>query len=86
MLEIGNPEVTKGSGLAFVAERLGIELDRVIAFGDGENDVELLEAAGFGVAVEGGHARLRAIADATCAGPADEGVASVIEAVLDSMP
>jgi len=86
MLEIGNPEVTKGSGLAFVAERLGLALDRVIAFGDGENDVELLEAAGFGVAVEGGHLRLRAIADATCLGPAEEGVASVIEAVLDSMP
>ena len=86
MLEIGNPEVTKGSGLAFVAERLGLVLERVVAFGDGENDVELLEAAGFGVAVEGGHPRLRAIADATCLGPAEEGVASVIEAVLDSMP
>ena len=86
MLEIGNPEVTKGSGLAFVAERLGLALDRVVAFGDGENDVELLEAAGFGVAVEGGHPRLRAIADTTCLGPAEEGVASVIEAVLDSMP
>jgi Cof subfamily protein (haloacid dehalogenase superfamily) len=86
MLEIGNPDVTKGSGLAFVAERLALALDRIVAFGDGENDVELLEAAGFGVAVEGGHPRLHAIADRTCAGPADEGVASVIEAVLDSMP
>jgi hydroxymethylpyrimidine pyrophosphatase-like HAD family hydrolase len=86
MLEIGNPEVTKGSGLSFVTERLGVALDRVVAFGDGENDVELLEAAGFGVAVEGGHPRLRAIADTTCSGPADEGVASVIEAVLDSKP
>jgi Cof subfamily protein (haloacid dehalogenase superfamily) len=86
LLEIGNPDVTKGSGLAFVAERLALPLDRFVAFGDGENDVELLEAAGFGVAVEGGHPRLHAIADRTCAGPADEGVASVIEAVLDSMP
>jgi hydroxymethylpyrimidine pyrophosphatase-like HAD family hydrolase len=86
MLEIGNPEVTKGSGLSFVTERLGLALDRVVAFGDGENDVELLQAAGFGVAVEGGHPRLRAIADTTCPGPADEGVASVIEAVLDSKP
>jgi len=85
MLEIGNPGVTKGSGLAFVAERLGLDLGRVIAFGDGENDVELLETAGFGVAVEGGHPRLHAVADATCPGPAEEGVASVIEAVLDSM-
>jgi hydroxymethylpyrimidine pyrophosphatase-like HAD family hydrolase len=85
MLEIGNPEVTKGSGLAFVAERLGLALDRNVAFGDGENDVELLGEVGFGVAVENGHPRLQAIADRTCPGPADEGVASVIEAVLHSI-
>jgi Cof subfamily protein (haloacid dehalogenase superfamily) len=84
MLELGNPGVTKGSGLAFVASALDLELGRVIAFGDGENDVELLEVAGYGVAVEGGHPRLLAIADRTCPGPDDEGVATVIEAVLDS--
>lgn len=84
MLEIGNPEVTKGTGLTFVTDRLGLDLERVIAFGDGENDVELLEAAGFGVAIDGGHPRLLEIADRTCPGPAEEGLASVIEAVLDS--
>jgi Cof subfamily protein (haloacid dehalogenase superfamily) len=86
MLELGNPAVTKGSGLAFVAAELGLDLDRVVAFGDGENDVELLEVAGFGFAVEAAHPRLRAIADATCPGPEEEGVAAVIEAVLDSSP
>jgi Cof subfamily protein (haloacid dehalogenase superfamily) len=84
MLELGNPSVTKGSGLAFVATRLGIDLDHVIAFGDGENDVELLDVAGLGVAIETGHPRLLAIADATCPGPDDEGVATLIETVLDS--
>jgi Cof subfamily protein (haloacid dehalogenase superfamily) len=83
MLELGNPAVTKGSGMAFVAKLLGLELDHVVAFGDGENDVELLDVAGLGVGVESGHPRLLAIADMTCAGPADEGVAAVIEAVLD---
>jgi hypothetical protein len=78
--------VTKGSGLAFVGAMLGLDLDRVVAFGDGENDVELLDAAGFGVAVEGAHPRLQAIADATCPGPGEQGVATVIEAVLDSVP
>jgi Cof subfamily protein (haloacid dehalogenase superfamily) len=83
MLELGNPSVTKGSGIAFVATQLELDLEHVIAFGDGENDVELLDVAGAGVAVETGHPRLLAIADATCAGPEDEGVARVIEAVLD---
>ena len=85
LLELGNPGVTKGSGLAFVAARLGFELDGVIAFGDGENDVELLEVAGYGVAVEGGHPRLARVADATCPGPGAEGVAAFIEAALDSL-
>jgi Cof subfamily protein (haloacid dehalogenase superfamily) len=84
LLELGHPGASKGSGVAFVAELLGLDLAHVVAFGDGENDVELLEVAGLGVAVEGAHPRLLAIADRTCAGPAEEGVASVIEAVLDS--
>ena len=83
MLELGNPAVTKGSGIAFVAKLLGLDLGHVVAFGDGENDVELLDEAGFGVAVETGHPRLLAVADLTCAEPAHEGVAAVIEAVLD---
>lgn len=83
MLELGNPAVTKGSGIAFVARHLDLDLGHVVAFGDGENDVELLAEAGFGVAIETGHPRLLAIADATCAPPAEEGVAAVIEAVLD---
>jgi hydroxymethylpyrimidine pyrophosphatase-like HAD family hydrolase len=83
MLELGNPTVTKGSGMAFVAKLLGLDLDHVVAFGDGENDVELLDVAGFGVAIETGHPRLLAIADMTCAGPDGEGVAGVIDAVLD---
>jgi Cof subfamily protein (haloacid dehalogenase superfamily) len=86
MLEIGNPHVTKGSGIAFVAALLGLDLAHVVAFGDGENDVELLAESGFGVAVAGAHPRLAAIADTTCAGPAEEGVAAVIDAVLDSIP
>ena len=54
-LEFASPEVTKGSGLAFVAEQLGFAPERTVAFGDGENDVELLEWAGFGVAVANAH-------------------------------
>ena len=86
MLELGNPGVTKGSGLTFVAAQLGLDLSGIVGFGDGENDVELLEVAGLGVAIEGGHLRLQAIADWTCPGPAEEGVAAFIEAVLDSTP
>ena len=67
-----------------MAARLGLPRKSVVAFGDGENDVELLEAGAFGFAVGDAHARLRAVADASCPGPEEEGVAAVIEAYLDT--
>jgi hydroxymethylpyrimidine pyrophosphatase-like HAD family hydrolase len=70
--------------MAFLAERSGFAAERTVAFGDGENDLELLEWAGYAVAVENAHESLKARADWTCPGPDDEGVAQVIEALLDS--
>ena len=83
-LELANPAISKGTGLAFVLEHLGFAAARTVAFGDGENDLELLDWAGYGVAVENGHEALKARADWTCPGPGEEGVAQVIEAYLDS--
>jgi Cof subfamily protein (haloacid dehalogenase superfamily) len=82
-LEFASPEVTKGSGLQFLAEHLGFAAEKTVAFGDGENDLELLEWAAYGIAVEDAHERLLAIADATCPPAEAEGVAGVIEAYLD---
>jgi hypothetical protein len=82
LLEVGHPGVSKATGLAFVARRLAVEPDGIVAFGDGENDVELLEAAAFGVAVGDAHPLLRAVADWHVPGAEEEGVAAVIEAVL----
>jgi Cof subfamily protein (haloacid dehalogenase superfamily) len=84
MLELGHLGASKGSGIAFVERLLELDLAHVVAFGDGENDVELLTEVGLGIAVEGAHPRLRAVAARTCPGPQEEGVAGVIEAVLDS--
>ena len=84
-LEFASPEVTKGSGLAFLAEHLGFTAAETVAFGDGENDVELLEWAEYGVAVENAHDRVLAVADLVCPPVTEEGVAQVIEAYLDSV-
>ncbi|MFL5944954.1 MAG: Cof-type HAD-IIB family hydrolase [Gaiellaceae bacterium] len=84
-LELASPDVTKAAGLDFVSERLGFTAERTVAFGDGENDIPLLEAAGYGVAVENGYERLRAVADFVCPSVTEEGVAQVIEAYLDSL-
>jgi Cof subfamily protein (haloacid dehalogenase superfamily) len=81
-LELATIGVTKGSGLDFLARRLGFTPERTLAFGDGENDVELMEWAGYAVAVANAHERVKAVADWICPPAADEGVAQVLEAML----
>jgi hydroxymethylpyrimidine pyrophosphatase-like HAD family hydrolase len=76
--------VSKGAGLAFVAERLGFTRAQTIGFGDGENDLELLEWADYGVAVANAHDAVLARADFVCPSVEEEGVAQVIEGYLDS--
>jgi hypothetical protein len=83
-LEFAGPDVTKATGLAFLAERLGFTHAQTVAFGDGENDVELLEWAGYAVAVENADRRVLERADFVCPPVTEEGVAQVIEAYLDS--
>lgn len=83
-LELASAEVSKGDGIAFVADRLGFTAAETVAFGDGENDVELLEWAGYAVAVANAHERLLELADLVCPPVEEEGVATVIEALLDS--
>src|SRR2546423_14606107 len=85
-LELASPDVTKASGLDFLAPRLGFSAARTVAFGDGENDVELLQWAGYAVAVANAHDRVLAAADFVCPSVDEEGVAQVIEAFLDSKP
>jgi Cof subfamily protein (haloacid dehalogenase superfamily) len=82
LLELGNPSVSKGTGLAFVADRLGLSLDRIVSFGDGENDIELIAEAGFGIAVEDANPLLLERADWVCPSADVEGVAKVIDAYL----
>ena len=84
LLELGHPGRRRGRGSPSSPRNSGSTSTHVVAFGDGENDVELLAEAGSAIAVEDAHPRLQAIADWTCPGPQDEGVAGVIEAVLDS--
>ena len=85
-LELAAPEVTKAAGLSFLAQRLGFSREKTVAFGDGENDVELIEWAGYGVAVANAHPRVLAVCDFVCPSVEHEGVAQVIEAYLDSLP
>jgi len=77
-------DVNKGLGLAECVAALGIPLAEVVAFGDGENDVEMLRSAGLGVAMRNGrpqaHAAARMVTDAT---NDDDGVGRQLTRLLE---
>jgi Cof subfamily protein (haloacid dehalogenase superfamily) len=61
-LEFMNPKATKGIGLAALCGALGIDMSEVAAYGDAENDIPMLSAAGFGAAMKGSPASVIAAA------------------------
>ncbi len=80
--EIGSREAGKDRAVAAIADSMGIGPEKVVAFGDGEGDAEMLEWAGLGVAVEGGHPDVLASGDSTIPGPGEDGVAKLLEDLL----
>jgi Cof subfamily protein (haloacid dehalogenase superfamily) len=81
-LELANPGVSKGTGLQVVADRLGFTAEDTVAFGDGENDIELLDWADYAVAVANAHPAIKERADFVAPSVEEQGVAQVIEAFL----
>jgi Cof subfamily protein (haloacid dehalogenase superfamily) len=79
LLEATACGVSKASGLAEVAERLGVHVADVLAFGDMPNDLPMLRWAGHGVAMANAHPSLLDSADEVTASNADDGVATVLE-------
>ncbi len=67
--------ISKADGIAVAIEDLGISQAHTIAIGDGENDLEMVAYAGIGIAVEGSHPGLVALADRTTPPPSMNGVA-----------
>lgn len=73
--------VTKATGLRAALGELGESPERCVAVGDAENDIPLLEAAGYGVAVGGADPSLRAAADLVLRDADGRGVAELAAAM-----
>ncbi|MGV1003424.1 MAG: Cof-type HAD-IIB family hydrolase [Candidatus Nanopelagicales bacterium] len=76
------PGVNKGAALLWLGERLGIEPAEMVAFGDGGNDLEMLEAVGLAVAMPHASPRVRDHADAIAESNNGGGVLTFLEAML----
>lgn len=81
-VEIMAEGVTKASGLARMCAHLGVDRSEVVAFGDGLNDIEMLEWAGRGVAMANALPEVRRTADEVAPANTEDGVARVIERLL----
>jgi HAD superfamily hydrolase (TIGR01484 family) len=75
-LDLSAVGVSKASGLAIVADKLGVDQADVLAIGDGRNDIEMLQWAGRGVAMGQSIEEVREAADAVTDSVYDDGAAT----------
>ena len=77
--DIGPLGVSKGTAAHALCERLGVAPSASAAFGDGDNDLELLELAGTAVAMENGTPRVKEVATFIAPPNTEDGVAAILE-------
>jgi Cof subfamily protein (haloacid dehalogenase superfamily) len=85
LLEVLPKGITKVTGIQRLATSLGVEMCEVMAFGDYDNDIEMLIAAGLGVAVENGSAAAKASADLVIESCDQKGPAKFLEKLLQAL-
>ncbi|RHD56564.1 Cof-type HAD-IIB family hydrolase [Collinsella intestinalis] len=76
------PGITKGNALAGALPKVGIDASEVIAFGDAQNDISMLEWAGMGVAMGNATEAAKAAADMVTGSNNEDGIASALEKIL----
>lgn len=79
LIELLSPNVSKGRALRLLSEKLGIAQSEVMAVGDGDNDISMVEWAGLGVAVQNASERLKAVANYVAEGARFCGVEEAID-------
>lgn len=84
LLEMSAAGVTKASTLALLCEERGISADQVLTLGDMPNDIPMLTWAGTSYAMANAHPTVRAAAQHVAPANDEDGVAQVIESLLDS--
>lgn len=77
-IEINSAEAGKGPALIALCRALGFTEAEAIAFGDGMNDMDMLSAAGIGVAMENSDPKILGIADRITLSNNEAGVAKAI--------
>ena len=82
-IDILQPEVNKATAIQFLEEHWGVDGGHLMAFGDSQNDVEMLELATYSYAMENADVHARQAARYTAPSHQEGGVYEMIEAYLD---
>lgn len=82
LIEISDADAGKGASLRRLAQLLDIAPEHIAAFGNGDNDADMLSFAGIGIAVANASEKCLAAADYICPSNDDHGVAKTIEKLL----
>lgn len=77
-IEVTDLNITKGQTLATLAQQWGIERHEIIAFGDGNNDISMIEFAGLGVAMSNATEELKAVSDVVTLSNDEDGLAHAL--------
>ncbi|KAI7757236.1 hypothetical protein M8C21_023757 [Ambrosia artemisiifolia] len=78
MLEVVPSGTSKGSGVRMLLDHFGVTADEVMAIGDGENDIEMIELASLGIALSNGSEKTKAVANIIGVSNDEDGVADAI--------
>ncbi len=81
-LEFLNKNTGKGKAVSALAEKLGIKQEEVMCIGDANNDLEMIEWAGMGVAMENGFSEVKEKANFVTKSNEEDGVAYAISKFL----
>ena len=71
--------VNKWTGCQWVMAQTGFQAQQAIAFGDGLNDIEMLQGVGLGIAMDNGHPELKAIANRIAPALHLDGIAAMLD-------
>lgn len=77
-VHIKSKKINKGTGLKRIAQMLGLDAREFVAIGDSPNDIEMLKASGFGVAVGNAHPEVKRVARMVTKGEYGAGVAEAV--------
>ncbi len=85
-LEFLSPTATKGTALAYVAQRLGVPPEATLAFGDSYNDAPMFRWAGTGLAVGNAKPELIQAASRVIGRSDEDGVGIALEEIFQLFP